>query len=78
MLDGAGAVDGRRRPALSAGPSLTDRRVVGTRLQKAYDQQRPMPVALDGLDLGRGRGLRPQQRRQFPATPAPTAAERTA
>ena len=39
--DTAGAADGSRRPALPAGPSPTDRRVVGARLQKAYDQKRP-------------------------------------
>jgi hypothetical protein len=41
MLDGAGAVDGRRRPALSAGPSPTDRSMVGARLHAAYAQPRP-------------------------------------
>jgi hypothetical protein len=41
MLDGAGAVDGRRRPALSAGPSPTDRSMVGARLQAAYGKGRP-------------------------------------
>jgi hypothetical protein len=44
VLDDAGPVNGSRRPALSAGPSPTDRRMVGARLQAAYAQQRP-----DGL-----------------------------
>src|SRR4029453_15221231 len=41
ILDGAGAVNGSRRPALPAGPSPTDRRTLGTRLQAAYAQKRP-------------------------------------
>jgi hypothetical protein len=41
LLDGAGAADGSRRPALPAGPSPTDRTMVGARLHAAYAQQRP-------------------------------------
>jgi len=41
ILDNASVVDGSRRPALPAGPSPTDRRMVGARLQAAYAQQRP-------------------------------------
>src|SRR5512133_753776 len=41
VLDGAGAVNGSRRPALPAGPTTTDRRTLGTRLQAAYAQKRP-------------------------------------
>ena len=41
VLDDAGAVNGSRRPALSAGPSPTDRGMVGARLQAAYAQRRP-------------------------------------
>src|SRR5829696_4689180 len=41
LLDGAGAANGSRRPALPAGPSPTDRRMVGARLQAAYAQPRP-------------------------------------
>jgi hypothetical protein len=41
LLDGAGAADGSRRPALPAGPSPSDRGMVGARLQAAYVQQRP-------------------------------------
>jgi hypothetical protein len=41
LLDNAGASDGSRRPALPAGPSPTDRSMVGARLQAAYAQQRP-------------------------------------
>jgi hypothetical protein len=41
LLDNAGAAAGSRRPALSAGPSPTDRSMVGVRLQKAYAQRRP-------------------------------------
>jgi hypothetical protein len=33
--------DDSRRPALPAGPSPTDRSMVGARLQAAYAQQRP-------------------------------------
>jgi hypothetical protein len=40
-LDSAAAADGSRRPALSAGPSPTDRSMVGARLQAAYAQRRP-------------------------------------
>jgi hypothetical protein len=41
LLDSAGAADGSRRPALPAGPSPTDRGMVGARLQAAYAQRRP-------------------------------------
>ena len=41
VLDDAGAVNGSRRPTLSAGPSPTDRSMVGARLQAAYAQKRP-------------------------------------
>jgi hypothetical protein len=41
LLDTAGVADGSRRPALPAGPSPTDRSMVGARLQAAYAQQRP-------------------------------------
>jgi hypothetical protein len=41
LLDGAGAANGSRRPTLPAGPSPTDRSMVGARLQAAYAQQRP-------------------------------------
>jgi Protein of unknown function (DUF2637) len=41
ILDSAAAADGSQRPALPAGPSPTDRSMVGARLQAAYAQQRP-------------------------------------
>jgi Protein of unknown function (DUF2637) len=41
LLDNAGAAAGSRRPALPAGPSPTDRSMVGARLQAAYAQPRP-------------------------------------
>jgi hypothetical protein len=41
LLDNVGAAAGPRRPALPAGPSPTDRSMVGARLQAAYAQQRP-------------------------------------
>jgi hypothetical protein len=41
LLESAGEADGSRRPALPAGPSPTDRGMVGARLQAAYAQQRP-------------------------------------
>jgi hypothetical protein len=41
LLDNAGAADGSRRPALPAGPTTTERSMLGTRLQAAYAQQRP-------------------------------------
>jgi hypothetical protein len=41
VLDSAAAASGPRRPALPAGPSQTDRTVVGARLQAAYAQGRP-------------------------------------
>jgi hypothetical protein len=40
-LGSAAAADGSRRPALPAGPSPTDRSMVGARLQVAYAQPRP-------------------------------------
>jgi hypothetical protein len=44
LLDSAAAADGSRWPALPAGPTPTDRTMVGARLQAAYAQLRP-----DGL-----------------------------
>jgi hypothetical protein len=41
LPDSTGAADGFRRPALPAGPSPTNRKMVGARLQAAYAQQRP-------------------------------------
>jgi Protein of unknown function (DUF2637) len=41
LLDSAAAADSSRQPALPAGPSPTDRSMVGTRLQAAYAQKRP-------------------------------------
>jgi hypothetical protein len=41
LSDSAAAADGSRRPALPAGPSPTDRSMVGARLQAAYAQPRP-------------------------------------
>jgi hypothetical protein len=41
LLDSAGTANGSRRPALPAGPSPTDRSMVGARLQAAYAQKRP-------------------------------------
>jgi Protein of unknown function (DUF2637) len=41
LLGRTGAADGSRRPALPAGPSQSDRTMVGARLQAAYAQQRP-------------------------------------
>jgi hypothetical protein len=41
LRDSTGEADGSRRPALPAGHGPTDRSMVGARLQKAYDQQRP-------------------------------------
>ena len=41
LPDSTGAADGSRRPALPAGPSPTDRSMVGARLQAAYAQKRP-------------------------------------
>jgi hypothetical protein len=40
-MDNASVADDSRRPALSAGPSPTDRSMVGARLQAAYAQERP-------------------------------------
>ena len=41
LLDSAAKADGSRRPALPAGPSQSDRSMVGARLQAAYMQPRP-------------------------------------
>jgi hypothetical protein len=41
LLDSAAAAVGSRRPALPAGPSPTDRTMVGARLQAAYAHRRP-------------------------------------
>jgi hypothetical protein len=41
LRDSASPANGSRRPALPAGPSPTDRSMVGARLQAAYAQSRP-------------------------------------
>ena len=64
---------GSRRPALPAGPSPTDRTHGRGAAAGGLCPAAAGRPALDGPHPGRGRRLWPQQRRQLPATPAPTS-----
>jgi len=77
VLDTAGAEDGSRRPALPGGPSPTDRRVVGARLQKAYDQRRPDGRPWTARTLAEAAGCGRSSAAAFLQRQRPPAAERT-
>jgi hypothetical protein len=77
MLYGAGAVDGRRRPALSAGPSPTDRSMVGARLQAAYAQPRPDGQPWTARTLAEAAGCGRSSAASFLQRQRPSVGERT-
>jgi hypothetical protein len=77
LLDSAGEADGFRRPALPAGPSPTDRRVVGARLQAAYAQQRPDGSPWTARTLAEAAGCGRSSAAAFLQRQRPPAAERT-
>ena len=68
-----GAADGSRRPALPAGPSPTDRSMVGARLQAAYAQPRPDGQPWTARTLAEAAGCGRSSAASLPATPAPTS-----
>jgi Protein of unknown function (DUF2637) len=76
-LDTAGAADGSRWPALPAGPSPTDRRVVGARLQKAYAQKRPDGRPWTARTLAEAAGCGRSSAASFLQRHRPPAAEHT-
>ena len=77
LLDSAGAADGSRRPALPAGPSPTDRSMVGARLQAAYAQRRPDGQPWTARTLAEAAGCGRSSAAAFLQRQRPPAAERT-
>ena len=77
LLDSAGAADGSRRPALSAGPSATDRNMVGARLQAAYAQQRPDGQPWTARTLAEAAGCGRSSAASFLQRQRPPVGERT-
>jgi hypothetical protein len=77
LLDSAGAADGSRRPALPAGPSPTDRSMVGARLQKAYDQKRPDGRPWTARTLAEAAGCGRSSAAAFLQRQRPTVRKRT-
>jgi Protein of unknown function (DUF2637) len=75
LLDNAGAANGSRRPALSAGPSPTDRSMVGSRLQAAYAQQRPDGQPWTARTLAEAAGCGRSSAAAFLQRQRPSAAE---
>jgi hypothetical protein len=77
LLDSAGAADGSRRPALPTGPSPTDRRMVGARLQAAYAQRRPDGQAWTARSLAEAAGCGRSSAASFLQRQRPSTAEDT-
>jgi Protein of unknown function (DUF2637) len=77
VLDSAGAADGSRRPALPAGPSPTDRRMVGSRLQAAYRKGRPDGRPWTARTLAEAAGCGRSSAAAFLQRQRPPAPERT-
>jgi hypothetical protein len=77
LLDSTGAADGSRRPALPAGPSPTDRSMVGARLQAAYAQQRPDGRPWTARTLAEAAGCGRSSAASFLQRQRPTPRERT-
>jgi Protein of unknown function (DUF2637) len=77
VLDGAGAVNGSRRPALPAGPTTTDRSMVGARLQAAYAQKRPDGRPWTARTLAEAAGCGRSSAAAFLQRQRPTVRERT-
>jgi hypothetical protein len=76
ILDSAGVADGSRRPALPAGPSPTDRSMVGARLQAAYAQKRPDGQAWTARTLAEAAGCGRSSAASFLQRQRPTVRER--
>jgi hypothetical protein len=77
LLDGAGAADGSRRPALPAGPSPPDNSMVGARLQAAYAQQRPDGQPWTARTLAEAAGCGRSSAAAFLQRQRPTVRKRT-
>jgi len=77
VLDRAGAGGGSRRPALSAGPSPTDRSMVGARLQAAYAQRRPDGQPWTARTLAEAAGCGRSSAASFLQRQRPPLGERT-
>jgi Protein of unknown function (DUF2637) len=77
LLDNAAAAAGSRRPALPAGPSPTDRSMVGARLQAAYAQSRPDGQPWTARTLAEAAGCGRSSAASFLQRQRPPAAERT-
>jgi hypothetical protein len=75
LLDSA--ADGSRRPALPAGPSPTDRTMVGARLQAAYAQQRPDGRPWTARTLAEAAGCGRSSAASFLQRQRPPVGERT-
>jgi hypothetical protein len=76
LLDSAGVADDSRR-ALPAGPSPTDRTMVGARLQAAYAQQRPDGRPWTARTLAEAAGCGRSSAASFLQRQRPPAAEPT-
>jgi uncharacterized protein DUF2637 len=76
-LDNAAAAGGSRRPALPAGPSPTDRSMVGARLQAAYAQPRPDGQPWTARTLAEAAGCGRSSAASFLQRQRPPARERT-
>jgi hypothetical protein len=77
LLDSAAAADRFRRPALPAGPSPTDRSMVGARLQAAYAQKRPDGQPWTARTLAEAAGCGRSSAASFLQRQRPAAGERT-
>jgi hypothetical protein len=73
----AGAPDRSRRPALPAGPSPTDRSMVGARLQAAYAQKRPDGQPWTARTLAEAAGCGRSSAAAFLQRQRPTVRKRT-
>jgi Protein of unknown function (DUF2637) len=76
LLDNASVADDSRRPALPAGPSPTDRSMVGARLQAAYAQQRPNGQPWTARTLAEAAGCGRSSAASFLQRQRPTVRER--
>jgi hypothetical protein len=76
LLDNASVADDSRRPALPAGPSPTDRSMVGARLQAAYAQQRPDGQPWTARTLAEAAGCGRSSAAAFLQRQRPTVRER--
>jgi hypothetical protein len=76
-LDSAAAADRSRRPALPAGPSPTDRSMVGARLQATYAQRRPDGRPWTARTLAEAAGCGRSSAAAFLQRQRPPAGERT-